>query len=62
MTTNEQLKDLFEKYLEENAKFEEKGIMVSASRARKALAEIAKLAKIRRVEILEKKKKREEEK
>ena len=62
MTTNEQLKDLFEKYLEENAKFEEKGIMVSASRARKALAEIAKLAKIRRVEILEEKKKREEEK
>ena len=62
MTTNEQLKDLFEKYLEENTKFEEKGIMVSASRARKALAEIAKLAKIRRVEILEEKKKREEEK
>lgn len=62
MTTNEQLKELFEKYLQENAKFEEKGVMVSASRARKSLAEIAKLAKVRRGEILEEKKKKEEEK
>lgn len=62
MTTTEQLKELFEKYLEENAKFEERGIMISASRARKNLAEIAKLAKVRRGEILEEKKQKEEAK
>ena len=39
----------------ENTKFEEKGVKVSAARARKALAEISKLCKERRKEIQEKK-------
>jgi len=46
---------LFETYVQENQKFEEKGVKASAARARKALAEIAKLCKERRVEIQEKK-------
>ncbi len=44
-----------EAYLEENAKFEEKGVKAAAARARKALGEIGKLTKERRKEIQEKK-------
>ena len=43
MTVHEQLVQLFDTYVTENQKFTEKGVKVSASRARKALAEIAKL-------------------
>jgi len=51
MTVHEQLTQEYEAYLAENAKFTEKGVKVSAARARKALAEIAKLCKERRKEI-----------
>ena len=53
MTVHEQLVQLFDTYVTENQKFTEKGVKVSASRARKALAEIAKLCKDRRKEILD---------
>ena len=59
MTNHDQLVALFETYVQENQKFEEKGVKASASRARKALADIAKLCKARRVEIQEKKNKLE---
>tara|TARA_R110001592_G_scaffold115204_2_gene315542 strand:+ start:286 stop:459 length:174 start_codon:yes stop_codon:yes gene_type:complete len=48
--TNEMLKSLFETYDDENTKFE-KGNKLAGTRARKALAEIAKLVKVRRKEI-----------
>ena len=48
-----QIKAEMETYLEESAKFEEKGIKASATRARKALANLAKLIKARRKEIQE---------
>ncbi|MBJ2355749.1 hypothetical protein [Sphaerochaeta sp. S2] len=51
MTIHEQIVAQYETYLAENQKFTEKGVKVSAARARKALAEIAKLAKERRKEI-----------
>ncbi len=50
-----QIKAQMEAYLEESAKFEEKGVKASATRARKALGELGKLAKSRRAEIQEKK-------
>ncbi|MCF0262466.1 MAG: hypothetical protein HUK23_06110 [Sphaerochaetaceae bacterium] len=55
MTVHDQLVGLFETYVQENQKFEEKGVKASASRARKALADISKLCKTRRVEIQDKK-------
>lgn len=42
-------------YLEENAKFEEKGNKAAGTRARKALMDLKKLATDRRKEIQEKK-------
>ena len=53
MATHDELKKQFEIYLAENEKFTEKGIKLSATRARNALSEIAKLCKERRIEILE---------
>lgn len=55
MTLHEQLVAQFEIYVAESAKFEAKGVKVSAARARKALAEISKLCKERRKEIQEEK-------
>ena len=55
MTVHDQLVGLFETDVQENQKFEEKGVKASASRARKALADISKLCKTRRVEIQDKK-------
>ena len=55
MSNHEKLVELFENYVAENEKFTSKGVKVSASRARKALSEIAKLCKERRKEILEEK-------
>ena len=52
---HEQLTQQYETYLAENQKFTEKGVKVSAARARKALAEIAKLCKERRKEIQDEK-------
>jgi hypothetical protein len=40
-------------YSEENGKFVDKGVKASATRARKALAELSKLIKSRRKEIQE---------
>ena len=42
-----------QKYSEENSKFTEKGVKASATRARKALANLSKLNKARRKEIQE---------
>mgnify|MGYP006443968611 CR=1 FL=1 len=55
MTTHEQLVEQFNAYVEENAKFEEKGVKAASARARKALSEFTKLAKTRRAEIQDKK-------
>lgn len=54
METHDQLVALFETYVQENQKFEEKGVKASSARARKALADISKLCKTRRSEIQEK--------
>lgn len=51
MTNHENLLSLFDIYVAENDKFENKGVKAAGTRARKALAEIAKLAKERRKEI-----------
>ena len=53
MTNHENLLSLFDTYVAENDKFENKGVKAAATRARKALAEIAKLTKDRRKEIQE---------
>ena len=53
MNLHEQRVEQFEIYVTESGKFEAKGVKVSAARARKALAEIAKLCKERRKEIQE---------
>lgn len=53
MNTHEELINQLNTYVEENTKFESKGIKASAGRARKALNEIRKLAATRRKEITE---------
>lgn len=53
MTNHDNLVSMFETYLSENQKFEEKGNKAAGTRARKALAELSKLAKERRKEIQE---------
>ena len=51
MTNHENLISLVETYVAENTKFVEKGNKAAGTRARKALAEIAKAVKERRKEI-----------
>jgi hypothetical protein len=51
MTNHENLVNLFESYLTENDKFQNKGNKSAGTRARKALAEFTKAAKERRKEI-----------
>ena len=51
--THEQIMTEIQTYSEENGKFVEKGIKASATRARKALANLSKLIKARRKEIQE---------
>ena len=51
MTNHENLISLFDTYVAENDKLENKGVKAAGTRARKALAEIAKLTKERRKEI-----------
>lgn len=51
--THESIRENFEHYIAENAKFTEKGVKVAGTRARKALNEIGKLVKVRRKEIQE---------
>lgn len=53
--THLQIKKFYEEYLDENEKFETKGVKAAAARARKALGEIGKLVKARRAEIQDKK-------
>ena len=55
MTNHENLVNLFESYLAENAKFEGKGNKAAGTRARKSLAELSKATKERRKEIQESK-------
>jgi hypothetical protein len=51
MSAHAKLLELFEEYLTESEKFEEKGNKSAATRARKALMEITKECKARRAEI-----------
>lgn len=55
MTTHESIVAAYATYLEESAKFEDKGVKAAAARARAALGDLAKLAKTRRAEVQEKK-------
>jgi len=55
VNTQEELVKQFQTYLDENAKFSEKGVKAAAGRARKALQEIAKCVKLRRKEITDEK-------
>jgi hypothetical protein len=51
--THDSIMTTIQTYSEENSKFTDKGVKASATRARKALAELAKLIKARRKEIQE---------
>ena len=51
--THEQIMTEIQTYSEENGKFVDKRVKASATRARKALANLAKLIKARRKEIQE---------
>ena len=51
--THEQIMTEIQTYSEENSKFTEKGVKASATRARKALANLSKLIKARRKEMQE---------
>ena len=55
MTLHEQMLESFNSYIAESESFEDKGVKVSATRARKALGDLGKLAKARRAEIQDKK-------
>jgi|TARA_B100002003_G_scaffold139146_1_gene128769 N-glycosylase/DNA lyase len=55
MSLHDEIISQFDSYINESAKFEEKGVKASAARARKALGELGKLTKSRRKEIQEKK-------
>ena len=55
MSLHDEIMSQFDSYINESAKFEEKGVKASAARARKALGELGKLTKSRRKEIQEKK-------
>ena len=49
--THDAIMTAIQTYSEENGKFVDKGVKASATRARKALAELSKLIKSRRKEI-----------
>ena len=55
MNLHEQIVESFNSYLTEAQSFEDNGVKVAGTRARKALGELSKLAKARRAEIQEKK-------
>jgi len=55
MNLHEQIVEAFNSYLAEAESFDDKGVKVAGTRARKALGELSKLAKSRRAEIQEKK-------
>ena len=52
---HEEILNQMDAYLNESAKFEDKGVKAAAARARKALGELGKLSKVRRAEIQDKK-------
>jgi hypothetical protein len=51
--TTQQITEAFNAFIEEDAKFTEKGNKAAGTRARKALLELGKLTKVRRSEISE---------
>lgn len=51
LTAHEALQEAMAAYLAENEKYSVKGVKAAGTRARKALADVAKLCKARRVEI-----------
>jgi hypothetical protein len=51
LSTQELLTRAYEQYLQENEKYANKGVKAAGTRARKALADVAKLCKQRRNEI-----------
>jgi hypothetical protein len=53
--SHDNLKLMFEQYIEDNEKFADKGNKAAGTRARKSLMEITKLCKERRKEIQESK-------
>tara|TARA_B100000945_G_scaffold206986_1_gene166593 strand:- start:885 stop:1061 length:177 start_codon:yes stop_codon:yes gene_type:complete len=55
MNLHEQIVESFNSYLTESQSFDENGVKVAGTRARKALGELSKLAKARRAEIQDKK-------
>ena len=55
MTLHEQILESFNSYIAESESFEDNGVKVAATRARKALGDLGKLAKARRAEIQDKK-------
>jgi hypothetical protein len=55
MNLHEQIVESFNTYVSEAESFDEKGVKVAGTRARKALGELTKLAKSRRAEIQDKK-------
>ena len=55
MNLHEQIVESFISYLSESESFDENGVKVAGTRARKALGELSKLAKARRAEIQDKK-------
>ena len=55
MYLHEQIVEAFNTYVSESENFEDNGVKVAGTRARKALGELGKLAKSRRAEIQDKK-------
>ena len=55
MNLHEQIVESFNSYISEAESFDDKGVKVAGTRARKALGELTKLAKARRAEIQDKK-------
>ena len=55
MNLHEQIVETFNTYVSESENFEDNGVKVAGTRARKALGELTKLAKSRRAEIQDKK-------
>ena len=55
MNLHEQIVESFNSYLTEAESFDNRGVKVAGTRARKALGALSKLAKARRAEIQEKK-------
>ena len=55
MNLHEQIVESFNSYITESESFDNKGVKVAGTRARKALGELSKLAKARRAEIQDKK-------